>query len=76
MVLFIGLSSLYYLNVDKLKYMYLPKPKELQMTGDTDDKLRLASFIRQLQELLGLNYKYRNLFRKDGSKIELIQDMQ
>lgn len=73
--LFITLKPLYYLNVEKVQHVYLPKPQIRERLSNVEIKERLQQLVREVQEEIGLSYKFRNIFKRDGSKVWDLYDM-
>lgn len=74
-ILFVTLKPLYYLNVEKLQHLYMPKPMLKELMPTTQIKEMLHETIRQVQEEIGLTYKFRNIFKKDGTRVWDIYDL-
>ena len=68
-LLFITLGPLYYLNVEKFKYTYRPKPAAKPLMKESSIKKELQELTKLLQEELGLTAKFKNIFKKDGTKV-------
>lgn len=75
LLLIIAISPLYHLNVEKMRYSYFPKPKVKQNMREQDIKMGLLECIKQMQEMVGLTDKFRNLFNSQGTKIHTLYEL-
>ena len=58
-----------------MRYSYFPKPKVKQNMREQDIKMGLLECIKQMQEMVGLTDKFRNLFNSQGTKIHTLYEL-
>lgn len=74
-ILFVTLNPLYYLNVEKFKYFYTLRPLAKNLMKESVIKEKLSELTKNLQEKMGLNPKFKNIFTKDGKKVMTLYDL-
>lgn len=74
-LLFVTLGPLYYSNVERFKHTYIPRPTAKSLLKESVIKEKLVEFTKKVQEELGLNPKFKNIFTKDGTKIRNIYEL-
>lgn len=74
-LLFIHLTPLFYLSVEKLKYHYLEKPKITDKMDEVLTKRILDESIGEVKSAMQLSSKIKNVFTKEGRKITTLYEL-
>ena len=75
LLLVVAISPLFYMNVEKMRYTYMPVPKVRSRMKEEDIKLQLLDTVARLQQMIGVPQKFRNLFTKQGRKVKTVYEL-